>query len=104
MTDETEFDPNARRLCPDGSCIGLIGPDGRCTQCGRASGSASDSIASTQGGKLALDDSPVAGASPASTDSGEGFNSGRRLCDDGTCLGVVGDDGRCSVCRRAAGP
>jgi hypothetical protein len=25
-----------RRLCPDGSCIGLIGDDGRCKVCGLA--------------------------------------------------------------------
>ncbi|MDR2387063.1 MAG: hypothetical protein LBE80_05690 [Deltaproteobacteria bacterium] len=24
-----------RRLCPDESCIGIIGPDGLCTDCGR---------------------------------------------------------------------
>jgi hypothetical protein len=24
-----------RRLCPDGNCIGVIGPDGRCKECGR---------------------------------------------------------------------
>lgn len=24
-----------RRLCSDGSCIGVIGPDGRCKECGR---------------------------------------------------------------------
>lgn len=29
------FDPG-RRLCPDGSCIGVIGPDGRCKVCGQA--------------------------------------------------------------------
>jgi len=28
------FDPN-RRLCPDGGCIGVIGPDGVCTVCGQ---------------------------------------------------------------------
>ena len=26
-----------RRLCPDGGCVGLIGADGRCKVCGRAS-------------------------------------------------------------------
>ncbi len=31
---ETAFDPH-RRLCPDGACIGVIGPDGRCSECGR---------------------------------------------------------------------
>ena len=30
-----EFDPD-RRLCPDGACTGLIGPDGRCKICGAA--------------------------------------------------------------------
>jgi hypothetical protein len=25
-----------RQLCPDGGCIGLIGPDGKCKVCGRA--------------------------------------------------------------------
>jgi len=24
-----------RRLCSDESCIGVIGPDGRCKECGR---------------------------------------------------------------------
>jgi hypothetical protein len=31
---ETAFDP-ARRLCPDGSCTGVLGADGRCKVCGR---------------------------------------------------------------------
>jgi hypothetical protein len=26
---------SARQLCPDGACIGVIGPDGRCKVCGR---------------------------------------------------------------------
>jgi len=29
-----------RRLCPDGACIGLIGPDGKCKVCGRAASGA----------------------------------------------------------------
>lgn len=24
-----------RRLCSDGNCIGVIGPDGRCNECGK---------------------------------------------------------------------
>lgn len=31
------------------------------------------------------------------------FDSHRRLCPDGACIGVIGDDGRCHVCGRAAG-
>jgi len=31
------------------------------------------------------------------------FDPHRRLCPDGACIGVVGDDGRCRVCGRSAG-
>jgi hypothetical protein len=31
------------------------------------------------------------------------FDSHRRLCPDGACIGVIGDDGRCRVCGRSAG-
>jgi hypothetical protein len=31
----SDFDPN-RRLCEDGACVGVIGPDGMCMVCGRA--------------------------------------------------------------------
>lgn len=30
------FDPNERVACSDGNCIGIIGPDGKCTECGQA--------------------------------------------------------------------
>jgi hypothetical protein len=32
--DGARFDP-ARRLCPDGACLGVLGSDGRCPVCGR---------------------------------------------------------------------
>jgi hypothetical protein len=28
-------DWDSRRLCSDGNCIGVIGPDGRCKECGK---------------------------------------------------------------------
>jgi hypothetical protein len=31
-----------------------------------------------------------------------GFDPSRRLCDDGSCVGVVGSDGRCGVCGKEA--
>ena len=31
---EPEFDAAGRELCPDGACVGVIGPDGRCKECG----------------------------------------------------------------------
>ncbi|HEY7376175.1 MAG TPA: hypothetical protein VIF57_28700 [Polyangia bacterium] len=31
------------------------------------------------------------------------FDSHRRLCPDGACIGVIGSDGRCRICGRNAG-
>lgn len=33
-TEGDAFDPEARELCPDGACLGVIGADGRCRICG----------------------------------------------------------------------
>ncbi len=29
------YDPGKRVACSDGNCIGIIGPDGKCTECGK---------------------------------------------------------------------
>jgi hypothetical protein len=31
---QDELDWESRQLCSDESCIGVIGPDGRCNECG----------------------------------------------------------------------
>jgi hypothetical protein len=33
--DEGTIDFDSRKLCSDGTCIGVIGPDGRCKECGK---------------------------------------------------------------------
>ena len=33
--DESPVDFASRKLCSDGTCIGVIGPDGRCKECGK---------------------------------------------------------------------
>jgi hypothetical protein len=90
MTDEARFDPN-RQLCPDGACVGLLGPDGLCSVCGRPEGTSAESELESA-------------AAPASSDLGgaAGFDPSRRLCDDGSCVGVVGADGTCGTCGRRA--
>ena len=91
---ETAFDP-ARRLCPDGACVGVIGPDGRCTACARTEAEAAAG--------LEVAEAPSGGAAPSGGESGSGgFEPGRRLCDDGACVGVIGPDGACAVCGRRA--
>jgi hypothetical protein len=34
MEDAGSIDFSSRILCSDGTCIGVIGPDGRCKECG----------------------------------------------------------------------
>jgi hypothetical protein len=87
---ETEgaFDPN-RRLCPDGSCVGLLGSDGLCSVCQRPEGAAAAADP---------DDEPPPQFGGTSAD----FDPGRRLCDDGSCVGVIGADGHCGTCGRKA--
>ncbi len=36
MSDELDLD--GRQLCPDGACVGVIGPDQRCKVCGKPRG------------------------------------------------------------------
>lgn len=99
------FEAAGRKLCPDGSCLGLIGPEGRCNLCG----------ARGEPGTIPRDDLRSVddpGETGATLGSGElagevvtaDFDPKRRLCDDGACTGIVGADGACGVCgRRAAG-
>lgn len=82
--DESVEDFDAEReLCPDDACIGVLSPEGVCSECG----------ASREG------------ASPASSVSSELASGGvdlvhRNLCPDGSCIGVLGPDGRCKECGR----
>lgn len=89
------FNPAGRRLCPDGSCVGLVGDDGRCRVCGRteAQAAAGEAAPATVEAVEGPSVSPTPGAAVS-------FDPKRRLCDDGSCVGVVGDDGVCRVCGR----
>jgi hypothetical protein len=88
MSPDEGFEPARRELCPDGSCIGLIGADGRCKVCGTVSPSA---VADPRHqGMVALEEG----------ESGAEDEDDRELCPDGACIGLIGDDGRCNVCGR----
>jgi hypothetical protein len=96
----TEWDN--RQLCSDGNCIGVIGSDGRCKECGKPADPASVSELpsdpapepETPAGPAAQD--PPPGEAPDGADDW----STRRLCSDGNCIGVIGPDGRCKECGR----
>lgn len=101
--EHAEFDPDARRLCPDDNCIGVIGSDGKCRVCGAES---PDGPPAGGTGKAAPETAAVApekkpAAKPLPTGKGEasGFDPDDRiLCSDDTCTGLVGPDGKCKVC------
>jgi hypothetical protein len=91
-----------RRLCPDDACIGVIGADGRCSECGKVDTSApvrTDAerlVAVLDDGDGTDGDEPVAAA--AAGDADDAFDDDRELCADDACIGVIGANGRCNEC------
>jgi hypothetical protein len=99
-----------RELCPDGSCTGVIGPEGTCKVCGHAAPNWGDE---RKRGTIDEDDDdeadddvaddvapdPIAPATKVAIGGGEW--QVRQLCPDGGCTGLVGADGKCKVCGKA---
>ena len=114
-TDPTDIDWEHRELCSDGNCIGVIGPDGRCKECGKKyegtlpedhfseREEASPEDISIEKEDPSAEDLPHEAAEPNVTDDStkdEDWQD-RVLCSDGNCIGVIGPDGRCKECGKA---
>ncbi len=110
QTSQTDIEWENRILCSDGNCIGVIGPDGCCKECGhRYEG---DLPAELQENEVSTETAPPETVTPpeetAKTEPLEAPSSqtndeeweNRRLCIDGNCIGVIGPDGRCKECGR----
>ena len=103
--DAHAADPGAvdwenRRLCSDENCIGVIGPDGRCKECGRP-GDPEEAWAGPSSATHPVDAPAEASPAPAMADPAVGADDdwgNRRLCSDENCIGVIGADGRCREC------
>jgi hypothetical protein len=119
MDEHPGFDPK-RRLCPDGTCTGVVGRDGKCGECGRVVATGGNggvgerktiprepaSEINDYGPREVLadgDDGTRLGAAARPDGDLSEFDPQRRLCVDGTCVGVIGPNGACTVCRRMAG-
>ena len=86
-----------RVLCSDESCIGVIGPDGRCKECGKPCiESPAAEMDAAQSDSVPQED-PDEQPAPQFDDSWEN----RTLCSDESCIGVIGPDGRCKECGKA---
>lgn len=124
-----------RQLCPDGGCVGVIGPEGNCKVCGRVApdwgeerrrgllrpedgdgdgdGDSDDDadvdrdrdgdadVDRDHDGDADVDRDRVRAGRPTGGGSSEWGQ--RRLCEDGSCIGVIGDDGTCKVCGKPGG-
>jgi hypothetical protein len=105
----TEWDQ--RQLCPDGGCVGVIGPDGRCKVCGHVAPNRGDErnrgLAPADEGDADEDDDlddgddQLEGGAAAAPGDGGDWDE-RKLCPDDACIGVIGDNGVCKVCGRSA--
>ena len=119
--DESPFgdddDWSHRVLCSDGNCIGVIGPDKCCKECGKPyegtlpSGfsqlddSASDDIAGD--GEVSEEKeerATTAGFPGKESSSSDDEWENRILCSDGNCIGVIGPDGNCKECGKPYDP
>jgi hypothetical protein len=109
---ELDIEWERRILCSDGNCIGVIGPDGKCKECGNPYEgdlpvpSAMPESASEGSDVIEEDVGPqIDGAEEVDPevvgDASENFDTeweNRQLCSDGSCIGVIGPDGKCKEC------
>ena len=106
----TSEDWDTRVLCSDESCIGVIGADGCCKECGRPYDNPLPIAAVKDRGEPdatpgtdppATGDGPdtETGAAAAGNAAADGDEwESRTLCRDENCIGVIGPDGRCKEC------
>ena len=95
---QIDIDWENRTLCIDESCIGVIGPDGRCKECGKPYEGfeyrASDTLEAD-----VPHESDLEVHDPEEAEFDTDWEH-RTLCVDESCIGVIGPDGRCKECGR----
>jgi hypothetical protein len=101
LKTQADTDWENRKLCSDESCIGVIGPDGRCKECGkRFEGEHHEQgpceiVENDEPTPESIEDADDAPEPEA--DSDDDWEN-RTLCRDESCIGVIGPDGRCKEC------
>jgi hypothetical protein len=97
---EIIFDKNEdwenRILCSDESCIGTIGPNGKCRECEKPyEGELPEKSSASSGHTIvAEEEEPVSSETNTASDDWEK----RVLCSDESCIGIIGSDGKCKEC------
>lgn len=99
----TDAEWEQRTLCRDESCIGVVGPDGRCKECGLIYAEGDPKPADATGEKALEEVDPPKeapeefDAHAESSDDDMAWEN-RVLCSNESCIGVIGPDGRCKEC------
>jgi len=95
---QADIEWEQRTLCIDESCIGVIGPDGRCKECGLAfNGEQLEEIQEEQTVVGGEDAEETIENQEAKTQADREWEQ-RTLCADESCIGVIGPDGFCKEC------
>jgi hypothetical protein len=101
----SDADWENRILCSDGNCIGVVGPDGRCKECGKKYEGPLPQRPAVESPAEEEEPPPeekanedVAGPDDAGELPADDDWANRKLCTDGGCIGVIGPDGRCKEC------
>ena len=107
-----DIDWDNRVLCSDESCIGTIGSDGCCRECGQRYEGALPSgfnhgetdenagLSSSTDDEAQDADDHFAEAETQGQEEGDADDewARRTLCRDESCIGVIGEDGCCKEC------
>lgn len=93
---DENIDWDKRVLCSDESCIGTIGPNGKCRECDKPyEGVLPDGHGTeTVHPEVTEEPKPI---SEEIVESDDDWDK-RVLCGDGSCIGVIGPDGKCKEC------
>jgi hypothetical protein len=93
---DNDEDWEKRILCSDESCIGTIGLDGKCRECGKPYEGEFPSGHSTSVEQTvtAEEQNPVSLIPETESDEWDK----RVLCSDESCIGTIGSDGKCTEC------
>jgi len=106
---QADVDWENRTLCSDESCIGIIGPDGLCKECGKPFEGEFKPVTPAEGPEENFDESAEVFEDIPDDHSDENPDDhpddhtdddwgNRTLCVDESCIGVIGPDGRCKEC------
>jgi hypothetical protein len=90
-----------RTLCSDGNCIGVIGDDGICKECGTPYKGKITRYGPTQPMPEYATKPETEPEEPQNIADSEPDDTGwenRTLCSDESCIGIIGGDGLCKEC------